>query len=208
MREFADKYLDILKGPFKEINLTRICTSEEFYEKQILDSVLPAEIFPILKESILNGLHIDVGFGGGFPLVPLAFKFQNVKFLGLEARRKKAEAVKEISNLLELKNVYTHHLKIEDLCIDIPCSITFKAVGKITYFLGLINAISGTRVFFYKGPNLTKLENVPEKFKGFSRILYEDYKLQGTQGRSFVAYEFEDVPRRTKKSLVRLSQLI
>ena len=41
MKEFAKKYLDLLTGEFAGINLTRIESFDEFYQKQIIDSVLP-----------------------------------------------------------------------------------------------------------------------------------------------------------------------
>lgn len=39
MKKFAEDYLNLLKGEFSGINLTRISTEEEFYNKQIIDSV-------------------------------------------------------------------------------------------------------------------------------------------------------------------------
>lgn len=208
MREFSEKYLNLLTGDYKDINLTRITSPEEFYEKQIQDSILPVDLFPLFKESLKAGLHLDIGFGGGFPLLPLAKLFPGTDFHGFEARRKKADVVLEISKGLGLTNVGTHHLRVENLFIDRPCSISFKAVGKIEDFLKKVNATKGTRVFFYKGPNLEELEKIPEKIANFRLILNEQYNLSGTNGRTFVAYEAKDVPRGTKKDLVRLSQLI
>ena len=46
MKEFSQKYLDLLTGPYKDINLTRITEFEEFHDKQIVDSILPRELFP------------------------------------------------------------------------------------------------------------------------------------------------------------------
>lgn len=208
MKDFSKEYLDLLTGPYRDINLTRITDPDEFYEKQIIDSLLPTDLFPDFVQSIENGIHLDIGFGGGFPLLPLAKKFPSVRFLGFEARRKKADVVLQIAGDLNLSNVSTHHIRIEDLVIDKPCSISFKAVGKITDFLKRVNAVKGTKVFFYKGPNLEELEKIPEKLANFRLISKQQYNLSGTNGRTFVAYEAVDVPRGTKKDLVRLSQLI
>ncbi|MCR9203433.1 MAG: class I SAM-dependent methyltransferase [Halobacteriovoraceae bacterium] len=173
MKEFSGKYLELLTGTYKDINLTRITSPEEFYEKQIQDSILPIELFPQFKSALGNGLHLDIGFGGGFPLLPLAKLFPKTNFYGFEARRKKADVVLQISKDLGLGNVSTHHLRIENLNIDKPASVSFKAVGKIEDFLMKVNAVKGTKVFFYKGPNLDELEKVPEKLANFRLILKE-----------------------------------
>ena len=67
MKEFSDAYLDILNNELKGLNLTRILDPQEFYEKQVLDSLYPFEKMPEL-ESVVNStnLLLDVGFGGGF----------------------------------------------------------------------------------------------------------------------------------------------
>lgn len=43
---------------------------------------------------------IDVGTGGGFPLMPLAMSFPDVKFLGIDSVRKKTVAVNEMLDQL------------------------------------------------------------------------------------------------------------
>ena len=87
MKEFAKKYLEILEGPLAGINLTRILNFDDFYHKQILDSVLPFELSDIFKKSLKNSeLVIDVGFGGGFPILPLAKLLPEINFIGIETR--------------------------------------------------------------------------------------------------------------------------
>lgn len=208
MKEFSNKYLELLNGEFASLNLTRINEPEEFYQKQIVDSVLPLDLFPHFKEHIEKGLHVDVGFGGGFPLLPLAYKFPNTTFVGFEARRKKSDAVNEIAKRLGLKNVKTFHHRIETVNIDLPCSVSFKAVGKVREFLKKVNVGAPLSVYFYKGPNVHDLEPTPEKIANFRKIIDEAYSLSGAQGRTFIAYGGNVVPRGTKKALVNLSQLL
>jgi 16S rRNA (guanine527-N7)-methyltransferase len=52
MKEFSEKYLELLTGEFAGINLTRIESPEEFYNKQILDSVLPEVHSDIFKKAL------------------------------------------------------------------------------------------------------------------------------------------------------------
>ncbi len=208
MRDFSDKLLDLLNNKYGSLNLTRINEAEEFFQKQVLDSMLPCDLFESYSANIEKGLHLDIGFGGGFPLLPLANRFAETKFLGFEARRKKADAVRDIAEDLALVNIKTFHHRIEDILIDRPCSISFKAVGKISDYLKKINSNHKVTVYFYKGPNVKELESVPEKIESFRKILDEEYELPGTNGRSFIAYEGRSVPRGTKKALVKLSELI
>lgn len=54
-----------------------------------------------------HGSHhvLDLGTGGGFPLLPLAILFPEISFTGLDATKKKAEAVRRIVNKIGLTNV-------------------------------------------------------------------------------------------------------
>jgi 16S rRNA (guanine527-N7)-methyltransferase len=208
MKDFSNQYLELLNGPFASLNLTRINSPEEFYQKQIVDSLLPTEIFETFESAISNGLHIDIGFGGGFPLLPLAKKYPEANFIGLEARRKKADAVRDIAGSLSLINVKTFHQRVEGVLFDEKCSISFKAVGKIKDFIKKINNTAPVTIFFYKGPNVKDLEVVPEKIGSFRKILDAPYELSGAEGRYFIAYHSDGVPRGTKKELVKVTELI
>lgn len=209
MKDFSTNLLNLLNGKFASLNLTRINDEEEFYQKQIVDSILPTEHFPEFDEGLRKyQLHLDIGFGGGFPLLPLAKLYPETMFLGFEARRKKADAVREMAADLGLKNVKTFHHRIEDVLIDLPCTISFKAVGKIQEYLKKINSDSPIEVYFYKGPNVHELESVKEKLGSFRKTLDSPYNLQGTDGRTFISYEAANVPRGTKKELVKVTELI
>ena len=209
MKEFSQKYHSLLFNEFGSLNLTRISDEQEFYDKQIVDSVFPFEKFEIFKTELRKcGKHLDIGFGGGFPLLPLARLNTDFQFIGFEARRKKAEAVFKIANSLELANVKTYHSRIEEVFIDESVTVSFKAVGKIKEFLKKINTNEEVTVFFYKGPNLMELEEVPNKVSNFNKILNEKYTLPSGQIRHLVVYKSVRVPRRTKKDLVNLSELI
>ena len=57
---------------------------------------------------------IDVGTGGGFPGIPLAIMFPEVKFTLLDSVAKKIRVVNEVAGELELKNVVTVNARAED----------------------------------------------------------------------------------------------
>ena len=214
MKEFSNNYYDLLTGEYAGINLTRITDPEDFWNKQIVDSVAPLEQSQIFRDCLLsNNLHLDVGFGGGFPLLPLAKLNSEVDFLGFEARGKKAKVVNEIALKLGLTNVSCHHVRLETLIIDLPCSITLKAVGKVNDFLSMINTKNKVQVFFYKGPNFQELEkNQIEKAKNTWNIIENrEINVQGTDKRYIIGFENKHVPHGTitpNKTTTLLSELV
>lgn len=211
MEEFATHYLELLQGPLKGLNLTRIVEFNEFLNKQVIDSILPLDHSPEFVQSLNETKTlVDVGFGGGFPLLPLAQKFPEYNFVGIEARRKKADAVNMIAKELGLNNVQAHHRRLEDVWFDLPCTITFKAVGDMSDFLPKICGDHDQNVFFYKGPLLNEKENLDEISSDWELICDVNYPLEGTEGRRFLGFKGVSVPRGTKKikQLVKVSKLV
>jgi 16S rRNA (guanine527-N7)-methyltransferase len=211
MRDFAKRYLKVLEGPLKGINLTRILNEDDFYNKQIFDSVHPLEISHIFKKALEeSSIVIDVGFGGGFPMVPLASLMKDKSFIGIESKNKKAEAVKIICNELGIENVSPMHGRIEEFLIDEISVIIFKAVGKIKDCFDLLNIEKESKVFFYKGPGLYEQEELENLGIGIKKIEEVSFKLPDGSQRILIGYSVSPVPRGTKKekkSLVRISSL-
>lgn len=211
LREFSDAYLNILTTRLAGLNLTRILEPEEFYLKQILDSVLPVEQCPEFAMALKNTKTVvDIGFGGGFPLLPLAKLYPEKNFVGLEARAKKADAVQSIADELGLKNVKCHHRRLETVAFDIEAVSTLKAVGTIFDFLKLFHVEQKQRVFFYKGPQVLELENQGKPPKTWTPLCQKTIVVPGADGRMILGFESQNVPRGTKKNkeLVNLSSLI
>lgn len=203
MRDFSDTLLSFYVNEFSGINLTRITEPEEFYQKQIYDSIYPFQEISFLSDLIKeHSLILDVGFGGGFPLLPLAKLFPEKKVLGVDARAKKGIAVQSISELAGLNNVTCFHGRIEEVLIDRSCLITFKAVGPIIEFLEKLNVVDGLNiaVVFYKGSKTKELEKVPEKLNNFELVYSQEFDIYDN-GRSVYCYQYKaNVPRGTKKN--------
>jgi 16S rRNA (guanine527-N7)-methyltransferase len=214
VKEFTRKYFELLNNEYKGINLTRINDYSEFELKQIKDSVAPTEQSEVFKNSIIkNMLVVDVGFGGGFPVLPLAFTYKEVKFIGVETRAKKVKVVGEISNKLGIKNVNLVHTRIENILIDLPCTITLKAVGKVADFLSKINANQQVQVFFYKGPNFYSLEKeqIDLALEGWDIIEEIEINLPGVDKRYLIGFQNKNLLSKSTnkqlKNLVKLSDL-
>ena len=211
MLDFSIRYLNILKTEFAGLNLTKILDQDEFYHKQILDSILPYQESTLFQHQVQKtGIVVDVGFGGGFPILPLAKLLPNVRFVGVESRKKKAEAVTVIAERLGLTNVKLVHSRLEDFLFDVPATITFKAVGTIGEYLPLINAQQKMHAFFYKGPSFMELEGdqVKKLQKNWKLVENEEIKVPGTQQRFLVSFYSNNVPRGTAKSLVKLTDFL
>lgn len=206
LREFSNDLLNLIKVDFAGLNLTKILDPEEFYQKQIIDSVIPLKEGPVFLKRIQEVEKVvDVGFGGGFPLLPLAFLFPKKLFIGFDARKKKVQAVDEMARKLGLKNVHVYHKRIEEVLIDEKVMITFKAVGQVKDCLKNINPIDGVSVYFYKGPDLI---NEKTDIKGWKQIEIASYRIHDLE-RTLIGFESKNVPRRTfaKINLVKVSEL-
>lgn len=92
-----------------KINLSAIREKEAVYEKHFQDSLLLTDFFDIKDLNIL-----DIGSGGGFPVLPLAIVTPSSSFTALDSVGKKMKVVADIATQLELKNVKTLHGRFEE----------------------------------------------------------------------------------------------
>jgi len=210
MKEFCEKYLNILETEFKGLNLTRITDPDEFYNKQVLDSLLPlesSEVFlNVLKE---RGILVDVGFGGGFPLLPIAYKYPQFQYVGFDSRRKKVDAVRRVGEVFHMEHLKVFHKRLEEIYFDKSAVLTFKAVGKIADLLPMISTDQELYVFFYKGPNYSELEQFDSVLKDWELIEEKIVSIPGTEGRVLLGFKKKgNVSPLIEKSLVKLSSLL
>ena len=85
----------------KNLNLSAFRTEELAWTGNIMDSISFLDLLPKLGsvQSVL-----DLGTGGGFPLLPLALALSDVSFVGLDSVQKKVDAVNRMIEKLALKN--------------------------------------------------------------------------------------------------------
>lgn len=212
MLDFSIRYLNVLKTKLAGLNLTNILDQDEFYHKQILDSINPYLQSTLFKNDVQKrGVVVDVGFGGGFPILPLAKLLPEITFVGVESKRKKVDAVKLIAEELGLTNVKLVHSRLEDFLFDRPATVTFKAVGTVKDYLPIIQRThSDMSVFFYKGPNFIELEgsSLAGLAKNWKFLENQEINVPGTQQRFLISFAAQNVPRGTAKTLVKLSDFL
>jgi 16S rRNA (guanine527-N7)-methyltransferase len=138
-------------------NLTGAKTPQEIY-KNIEDSIYPTK-FIAKPDSIL-----DIGSGAGFPAIPLAIIYSDIRVVLCEPRNKRASFLKFVSIELGLNNVEVVKRRVENYFDPEPFHlITSRAVTDTKMLLKLTAHLRGeaTKYLFYKGENIfNELQNI------------------------------------------------
>ncbi len=99
-RSTLDRLVDVFLQENAITNLSALRTPEACFNGNVLDSLA------FLQTGMNKGSLLDVGTGGGFPLLPVAIACPTMQCHGLEAVGKKVKAVERMAAALQLTNVH------------------------------------------------------------------------------------------------------
>ena len=116
--DFTDiqlQQLQALEGLYKEwnekINVVSRKDIDQIYLHHILHSLSIAAIANFKSGADV----IDIGCGGGFPSVPLAIFFPEVKFYAVDSIGKKIKVVQAVAEGAGIKNITVQHGRAEEI---------------------------------------------------------------------------------------------
>jgi 16S rRNA (guanine527-N7)-methyltransferase len=116
--DFSEKQLQQFAGLYElyndwnnKINVISRKDIESLYLKHVLHSLAIAAVIEFEPGTQI----IDIGTGGGFPGVPLAIFFPDVRFHLVDSIAKKLKVVDSVAEAIGLANVTTEHIRAEEI---------------------------------------------------------------------------------------------
>jgi 16S rRNA (guanine527-N7)-methyltransferase len=134
------------------VNLISRKDFDQLYERHVLHSLGIAKVVRFPAGSRI----IDVGTGGGFPLVPLAILFPECRFHGIDGIGKKIMAVQGVVDGLGLANCTAEQVRSEDHKLKYDFIVS-RAVTTLPGFLQMTRHLvpkGKGRLFYLKGGDL------------------------------------------------------
>ena len=129
-----------------KINVISRKDMDDFYEHHVLHSLSIAKAVSFPAGSTV----LDLGTGGGFPGIPLAILFPEVRFTLCDSIGKKIKVAAAVSEALGLENVTTVNARVESLP-DRYDYIVSRAVAPLGELYGWVKDRFGRSLICLKG---------------------------------------------------------
>ena len=147
-------YMNLLIEWNRKINLTTIIEPEEIILKHFVDSII------ISKYIEIDLKVIDVGTGAGFPGIPLKIIRGDLDITLLDSLNKRINFLNEVIKVLQLKNVYSIHARVEEFAknkkyresFDIVTSRAVANMSTLSEYMLPLTKVGG-KMLAMKGPD-------------------------------------------------------
>lgn len=172
-----EKYSQLFIEENHKVNLISKNDEQFLWEKHIFDSLALGIFFD--KYEIPQTL-LDIGTGGGFPSVPLAIKYPNIKITAIDSIGKKIRAVENLKNCLNLKNLTPVWDRVENINekFDVVTSRAVASLDKICIY-ALPKTKNGGYFVAYKSKKASdEIENAQKILKKFNAQIIDIIEYQ------------------------------
>lgn len=193
--EQFNKYYNKLIEVNQVMNLTAITEEQEVYIKHFYDSLTLSKALENKNITLC-----DVGSGAGFPSIPLAIMFPQMKITIIDALNKRINFLKEVISQLNLTNVEAIHARAEDFVktkrnyFDV---VSARAVANLPVLCELCMPLTkkGGAFVAMKGSNaseeIKQAENAISVLGGKVKQIY-DMSLPLNMGERSIIYIYKD----------------
>lgn len=131
-KEFYNEYIQAFLKQNAKLNLISKNDEKFLWEKHIFDSLSIERYFDKYKK---GKTMLDIGTGGGFPALPVAYTYKDIDVYPLDSIRKKINAINEMKDELNLENVFPICERAEKLSQKFDL-ITSRAVAPLKVISG------------------------------------------------------------------------
>ncbi len=112
-KDFYKHYMECFLEENSKVNLISKNDEKYLWEKHIYDSLSISLFFEKYKPKVSTIL--DIGTGGGFPSVPIALTYPDIKVVAVDSIAKKIRAIETIKEKLGIKNLEPICSRVENL---------------------------------------------------------------------------------------------
>lgn len=157
-KEFYNDYIQAFLKQNAKLNLISKNDEKLLWEKHIFDSLSLEKFF----EKYGKGkTMLDIGTGGGFPALPIAYTHKDIDVYPLDSIRKKINAINEMKDELNLRNVHPICERAEKLNQKFDL-ITSRAVAPLKLITAYALPLLKDKGFFVAFKSLKAQEEIDD----------------------------------------------
>ena len=159
------RLVELLLDENERQNLIAKGTIPHVWQRHILDS---AQLLTVPRETVPDGLWLDLGTGSGFPGLVIAALQPDREVVLVDSRRLRTEWLKRAADELELLRVRVIQSRVEDLPLIEASVISARAFAPLEKLLDISSRFSTPETLWVlpKGASAKhELANVPDKWQ-------------------------------------------